>query len=443
MAGTYADITDVACDVVIIGAGVIGCAAAYNLAKKGRSVTVLDREPNVGEGASSRNGGGVRQSGRDARELPLAMYAVENIWPTLSDELGADVEYVKRGNLRLGKTEEHLQTLRKLASMSQGLGLDMKMIGPDEVREINPYLSDQVIGASWCPTDGHANPMRTTLAYYRAAKALGVRFVTGVEVKRLRKVRGRVAGVECNIGTFTANDVLLAAGLGLEHFLDLRQDAIDAAAHRETGTPRTIEGPLYVANAPLAEGHARMDDGADAGEVMWLHGEVKDTEGRPVANAIVDIWHANTLGNYSFFDPGQSEYNLRRRIRTGADGRYSVRSIMPSGYGCPPDGPTQKLLDRLGRHGNRPAHIHFFVSAPGHKHLTSQINLNGDKYLWDDFAFATRDGLIADPVKVTDREIIAQRNLEGEHTEVCFDFTLCKALSADEEQRGIRVRAKE
>jgi hypothetical protein len=55
-----------------------------------------------------------------------------------------------------------------------------------------------------------------------------------------------------------------------------------------------------------------MDDGADAGEVMWLHGEVKDTEGRPVANAIVDIWHANTLGNYSFFDPGQSEYNLRR-----------------------------------------------------------------------------------------------------------------------------------
>ena len=214
MAGTYADITDVACDVVIIGAGVIGCAAAYNLAKKGRSVTVLDREPNVGEGASSRNGGGVRQSGRDGRELPLAMYAVENIWPTLSDELGADVEYVKRGNLRLGKTEGHLQTLRKLASMSQGLGLDMKMIGPEEVREINPYLSDQVIGASWCPTDGHANPMRTTLAYYRAAKALGVRFVTGVEVKRLRKVRGRIAGVECNIGTFTANDVLLAAGLG-------------------------------------------------------------------------------------------------------------------------------------------------------------------------------------------------------------------------------------
>lgn len=98
---------------------------------------------------------------------------------------------------------------------------------------------------------------------------------------------------------------LLAAGLGLEHFLDLRQDAIDAAEQRETGTPRTIEGPLYVANAPLADGHTRMDDGKDAGEVMWLYGQVNDTQGRPVANAIVDIWHANTLGNYSFFDKSQ------------------------------------------------------------------------------------------------------------------------------------------
>ncbi|EHG7580053.1 catechol 1,2-dioxygenase [Citrobacter sp. Cs237] len=236
---------------------------------------------------------------------------------------------------------------------------------------------------------------------------------------------------------------LLAAGLGLEHFLDLRQEAIEASQSSETGTPRTIEGPLYVANAPLADGHDRMDDGLDDGEVMWLYGEVKDVQGHPVAGAIVDIWHANTLGNYSFFDPSQSEYNLRRRIRTDAEGRYSVRSILPSGYGCPPDGPTQALLDRLGRHGNRPAHIHFFVSAPGFKHLTSQINLNGDRYLWDDFAFATRDGLIADPVKVTDPALIAQRQLAGEHTEVRFDFTLCKAQRAEEEQRITRLRALE
>lgn len=236
---------------------------------------------------------------------------------------------------------------------------------------------------------------------------------------------------------------LLTAGLGIEHFLDLRQDAIDAAHQRQTGTPRTIEGPLYVANAPLAQGHARMDDGKDHGEVMWLFGEVKDIHGKPVANAVVDIWHANTLGNYSFFDPSQSEYNLRRRIQTGPDGRYSVQSIIPSGYGCPPDGPTQKLLNGLGRHGNRPAHVHFFVSAPGFKHLTSQINLNGDQYLWDDFAFATREGLIADPVAVNDAALIRERGLKDAHTEVRFDFTLCPSQSAEEEHRSTRLRAKE
>lgn len=126
---------------------------------------------------------------------------------------------------------------------------------------------------------------------------------------------------------------LLAAGLGLEHYLDMRADEKEAAAGNDVGTPRTIEGPLYVANAPLSEGYARMDDGSEDAETLWLHGTVTDLEGKPVADAIVDIWHANTLGGYSFFDASQSEYNLRRRVQTGPDGRYAVRSIVPCGYG--------------------------------------------------------------------------------------------------------------
>ncbi len=187
---------------------------------------------------------------------------------------------------------------------------------------------------------------------------------------------------------------LLTPGLGLEHFFDLRMDAEDKADGVKQGTPRTVEGPLYVANAPLSKGSARLDDGTDKGEVLFMHGVVRDLDGRPVANAIVDVWHANTKGMYSFFDKSQSKYNLRRRIQTGADGRYEFRTIVPAGYGCPPGGPTQRLLNELGRHGQRPAHIHFFVSAPGHRHLTTQINIAGDKYLYDDFAFATREGLI-------------------------------------------------
>jgi catechol 1,2-dioxygenase len=236
---------------------------------------------------------------------------------------------------------------------------------------------------------------------------------------------------------------LLAAGLGLEHYLDMRADEKEAAAGNEVGTPRTIEGPLYVANAPLSNGFARMDDGSEKAEAMWLHGQVTDLNGKPVAGAMVDIWHANTHGGYSFFDPSQSEYNLRRRVEADAQGRYAVRSIVPCGYGCPPDGPTQKLLTGLGRHGNRPAHVHFFVSAPGYKHLTTQINLNGDEYLWDDFAFATREELIADPIKITDGKLAQERDINEPHTEVSFNFSLVKASESEEENRGKRARVKE
>ena len=159
-------------DVIIVGGGIIGCAAAYYLTKKGCSVLVLEGSKDIGNGGSSRNGGGVRQSGRDPRELPLAMYGIKNLWPTLSEELEVDCEYHQDGNLRLGKTEKHLEILQGLADRARACGLDVRMIDGDEVRAINPYLSDEVIGASWCPTDGHANPLTTTLGYYKMARRL-------------------------------------------------------------------------------------------------------------------------------------------------------------------------------------------------------------------------------------------------------------------------------
>ena len=231
---------------------------------------------------------------------------------------------------------------------------------------------------------------------------------------------------------------LLVAGLGIEHFIDLLQDAKDAQAGLLGGTPRTIEGPLYVAGAPVFEGQARMDDGSEEGAtVMLLEGQVLDTQGKPLAGATVDVWHANSKGTYSFFDQSQSDYNLRRRIITDAEGRYRARSIVPSGYGCDPQGPTQECLDLLGRHGQRPAHIHFFISAPGHRHLTTQINLSGDKYLWDDFAYATREGLVGE-VQFRDD---GAREVAGRYAELKFDFQLQQAVVPAAEQRSHRPRA--
>ena len=216
---------------------------------------------------------------------------------------------------------------------------------------------------------------------------------------------------------------LLSPGLGFDHFLDLRLDAADREAGVSGGTPRTIEGPLYVAGAPRTKGCARLDDGTDHGEPLIMQGRVLDLEGKPVPGAIVEVWHADSKGNYSTFDPTQSPFNLRRTIEA-EDGRYAFRSIMPSGYGCPPGGPTQQLLDRLGRHGKRPAHIHFFVSAPGHRHLTTQINIAGDPLLNEDFAFATRIGLVPEVGRVTDPAEIARQGLDRPFALIEFDFVM-------------------
>lgn len=236
---------------------------------------------------------------------------------------------------------------------------------------------------------------------------------------------------------------LLAAGLGLERFLDIRADEAEARAGLTGATPRTIEGPLYVAGAPQSTGFARLDDGTESaqGEVLFMQGTVYDTAGKPLPGAKVEVWHANLLGNYSFFDKTQSAFNLRRTIVTDALGRYGFRSNMPMGYGCPPQGTTQRLLDLLGRHGRRPAHIHFFVSAPGHRKLTTQINIDGDAHLWDDFAFASRDGLVPPIRRIDDPAQLDRLQLSKPFASIDFDFRLLRDAAEAPAAEVERIRA--
>jgi len=236
---------------------------------------------------------------------------------------------------------------------------------------------------------------------------------------------------------------LLAPGLGLERFIDIRADEADARAGLTGGTPRTIEGPLYVAGAPVSHGYARLDDGSEVAqaEILFMQGTVYGKDGKPLPNANVEVWHANLMGNYSFFDKSQPDFNLRRTIVTDANGRYQFRSIVPQGYGCPPNGSTQRLLDKLGRHGRRPAHIHFFVTAPGHRRLTTQINIDGDAYLWDDFAFASREGLVPGVVRVSDAQEIAKRDLKQPFASIDFDFRLLNDQANAPSGEVDRIRA--
>jgi catechol 1,2-dioxygenase len=232
---------------------------------------------------------------------------------------------------------------------------------------------------------------------------------------------------------------LITAGLGFDRLLDIRADEADRRAGRAAGTPRAIEGPLYIAGAPLSQYETRLDEGEPRGEVLVMEGRVLDEHGRAVAGAIVDMWHANENGRYSHFDPEQAEYALRRRIQTDAQGRYRFRSFIPPGYAIPPGSPTAELFEALGRHGHRPAHIHFLVAASGQRLLTTQINIPGDTFLDDDFAFATRDGLVVSLEPGTPASGYESLGVTQPFTRVRFDFVLQPALSEDESKPLARM----
>jgi catechol 1,2-dioxygenase len=235
---------------------------------------------------------------------------------------------------------------------------------------------------------------------------------------------------------------LLAAGLGLEKYLDIRMDAADKAVGLEGGTPRTIEGPLYVAGAQVRDGVSKIDinPDADAGPLV-IHGTVTGPDGKPAAGAVVECWHANSKGFYSHFDPtgAQSDFNLRGAVKTGADGKYEFRTLMPVGYGCPPQGSTQQLLNVLGRHGNRPAHVHFFVSAESSRKLTTQFNIEGDPLIWDDFAYATREELIPHVVEKTGGAALGLK--DDAYKSIEFNVALTPLVQGKDNQLVNRLRA--
>lgn len=235
---------------------------------------------------------------------------------------------------------------------------------------------------------------------------------------------------------------LIAAGLGLERFLDVRMDEAEEKAGIQGGTPRTIEGPLYVAGAPVRDGVSKIDlDEDDGAGPLVIHGTVTGLDGKPVAGALVECWHANSHGFYSHFDPTgkQSEFNLRGAVRTGADGKYEFRTLMPVGYGCPPQGATQQLLNSLGRHGNRPAHVHFFVDSPDHRKLTTQFNIEGDPLIWDDFAYATREELIPPVVDKTGGTALGMK--ADAYQDIEFNFVLTPRVQGKDNQIVHRPRA--
>jgi len=201
---------------------------------------------------------------------------------------------------------------------------------------------------------------------------------------------------------------------------------VDAINHRRPGTatPSTVLGPFYVAAAPELELGSDIA-GGEKGEPLLVEGSVRRLDGTPIADAIVDTWHSDAEGFYDV----QRDRNLalRARFRTGADGQFWYRTIVPAFYPIPDDGPVGRMLRAQGRHPYRPAHVHFMIAAEGCETLVTHVFVAGDKYLDSDVVFGVKDGLIRalerQPAGVTARGHTVERALAA----LRYDFVLAPA----------------
>ncbi|SIS99340.1 dioxygenase [Paracoccus saliphilus] len=209
--------------------------------------------------------------------------------------------------------------------------------------------------------------------------------------------------------------ILLSDVLGFSMLIDAINNRRPAGA-----TENTVLGPFHVASAPIREMSANISlDGK--GESCLYEGRVLDLYGAPIEGACVDVWSDNIDGFYDVQQPGlQPKWNNRGRFITGSEGFYRFVGIKPVSYPIPDDGPVGKLLDSLGRHPYRPAHMHFLVTAPGHKKIVTHIFVGEDHYINDDAVFGVKQTLVA-PFEY----------VEGETEWRCpFDFVMVAETSA-------------
>jgi protocatechuate 3,4-dioxygenase beta subunit len=185
--------------------------------------------------------------------------------------------------------------------------------------------------------------------------------------------------------------VLLADVFGLTDAVMCRGAGSDGRA-----TPTTLPGPFYRTDAQSLDLGANLCRDGD-GMPLAVNGSVTGPAGEPLVAAEVEVWHANAKGRYENQDPdNQPEHNLRGRFVTDARGRFHFRSIRPAGYSLPDDGPVGQLARRIGLSLDRPAHLHFAVTAPGYRRLVTSIFDGSDPAIGRDALFAVKPGLIGD-----------------------------------------------
>ena len=199
-------------DIVIIGGGIQGCSIAYNLAKKGAKDIVILEKNTCANGSSGRCGAGIRQQFGTKMNCILARESMKT-FETLTEELDYDIELNQAGYLMLAYTEKEMSQFKKNVELEQSLGIDAKVVTPQEAGEIVPYLNQEgILGGTFCPTDGNVNPLFTTFAYAEAAQRLGVRYYPYTEATEIEIEKGRILSVTTDKGKIITATVVNAAG---------------------------------------------------------------------------------------------------------------------------------------------------------------------------------------------------------------------------------------
>ena len=169
--------------------------------------------------------------------------------------------------------------------------------------------------------------------------------------------------------------VLLAGSLGVSSLVCLQSNAADGNAR----TTANLLGPFWRMGSPPMTNGASIVRSPIPGPAVFVSARIEDAEGRPVAGAEVDVWHASTEGFYENQDPLQADMNLRGKFTSGEDGRIAFRTVKPAGYPVPVDGPVGEMLRSIGRDHMRPAHLHFLIFKPGFKTQFPQVYSADDR----------------------------------------------------------------
>jgi sarcosine oxidase subunit beta len=203
----------VAVEVLVIGGGVIGSSIAYHVARQGRKVLVMERQEVAVEPAASwASAGGIRRQGQDPAEAALASAAIE-CWPTLAEELEADLHYRQGGHLLLAENEVEAEQLQTFVQRKHELGFaDVSFVDRQDVFSLVPGLGQQVVAGSFSPAEGQADPRLTTRAFANAAQRHGAIYWTRTECLSLQRVTDRVVGAQTGQGLVLAEQIVLAAG---------------------------------------------------------------------------------------------------------------------------------------------------------------------------------------------------------------------------------------